>query len=785
MTGPGTRGERRLRCDGVGHTLVVQPEGTAQPALRAFAASLAADPDHTVVVLGLGGDYPAESWGPVLPVLAASPGSLRLVPGSPALTTAVPVGQWLADQLGRPVLAQDGPAQAAARGALFIPAGAGDGWLRLRPGQAPAPGSRRFPAPWWAAGVLERPTVAGPAAVAEPLPGGAWIRPAAEVAGQDEHRQRLTRWLAWRDDRVYVPLGHPGAPALAVADIARFWRLLPVAVRAAVRFVPYGPVDVPGGGPLGQALATELGERVGVCTGLPWCGWPADDVIRVQALGGDGSPGWQPFATEVSYQPAGPLGDAAQPVVTGHRSPVAGLAEVSPAIYRYQRDIVVEVVQSGLWLRPAAGAPAESVARSHPLAPDEPVIFVGTSAPQAQQLRSLALDLVNSLDPAIRASCRVLPASQPFSPVPAGPPAIRLESGPRREATGPEAVIALGAEAGKLAAGLAAADAGRPPAGAPQASPAAGLVAAGPLAAAAPGGAGPGASSATPASGPALRVQPVPAPEASVVPPSRGITQERAWLRRSMSRQYDAAASSVGRVLAENPGIRSESGGSASDLLTDLVALRLYLSGQGQRLDDAVRAGKAGPHVPFGRCVAAGLRRLPSHRGATRLRATLADAEWQWYHDRQVVTEWSFCSALAGGGARLPGTVEFRIWSMTGRRTSLLESRLPGQVLFLPGTNFKVLRVSSDDGRQVLLRELSANEIGADGRVDLDRVPLDEIALTGLEQAAAAWREAEPGEDLPAGYEHRFGNPPGLIVKVGTTVPGPAAGPPASGQAAV
>jgi hypothetical protein len=252
-----------------------------------------------------------------------------------------------------------------------------------------------------------------------------------------------------------------------------------------------------------------------------------------------------------------------------------------------------------------------------------------------------------------------------------------------------------------------------------------------------------------------------------------------------MSRQYDAAASSVGRVLAENPGIRSESGVPPSDLLTDMVALRLYLSGHAQRLDDAVRAGKVGPHVPFGRCVAAGLRRLPSYRGATRLRATLADAEWQWYHDRQIVTEWAFCSALASGGAQLPGTVEFRIWSMTARRTSLLEPRLPGQVLFLPGTNFKVLQVSSDGRRQVLLRELSANEIAPDGRVDLDRVPLDEVALTGLEQVGAAWRETQPAEELPAGYEYRFGNPPGLIVRVSASVPGPAAEASDSGQAAV
>jgi hypothetical protein len=280
------------------------------------------------------------------------------------------------------------------------------------------------------------------------------------------------------------------------------------------------------------------------------------------------------------------------------------------------------------------------------------------------------------------------------------------------------------------------------------------------------------------------RVQPVPPPEACVIPPARGLDQERAWLRKTLSRQYDATASLVGRVVAENPGIRSESGVPSADLVTDLVALRLYLSGQARQIDDAVRTGKVGPHVPFGRCVAAGLRRLPSYRGPARLRATLADAEWQWYHGRRVVTEWAFCSALASGQAELPGTVEFRIWSMTGRRTSLLEPQLPSQVLFLPGTNFKVLQVNSDGHRQVLLRELASNEIEADGRIVVDRVPLDEIALTGLENAAATWqREIGPEGELPAGYEHRFGNPPGLIVKAGAPVARHAAETAAPGQA--
>lgn len=260
-----------------------------------------------------------------------------------------------------------------------------------------------------------------------------------------------------------------------------------------------------------------------------------------------------------------------------------------------------------------------------------------------------------------------------------------------------------------------------------------------------------------------------------MVPPPRGISQERSWLRRTLSRQYDATASLVGRVLAENPGIRGDKAASA-DVLTDLVALRLYLSGQAQRLDDAVRTATVGPHVPFGRCVAAGLARMPSYRGAARLRATLPDAQWQWYQDRKVVTDWGFCPALTTGDVRLPGTVDFLIWSMTARRTSLLDPHLPSQVVFLPGTNFKVLRAGRDGRREVILRELAPGEIGADGTVQIERVPLDDIALNGLERAAAAWRGMDPGEPLPAVNEHRFGHPPGLMVTASTRTPGTAAG---------
>jgi hypothetical protein len=244
---------------------------------------------------------------------------------------------------------------------------------------------------------------------------------------------------------------------------------------------------------------------------------------------------------------------------------------------------------------------------------------------------------------------------------------------------------------------------------------------------------------------------------------ARTLDQERAWLRRSLSKQYDAAASSVSRLISEVPGLRGST--SVADVLVDLIAVQVYLSAPTRDLDDAVRAGQAGPHVPIARCVGSGLRRLPSYRGVTRTCVTLSDAEWDWYGDRRLVTEWSFLPALTSGRGRLPGSVDFLIWSMTARRTNLLVPDPPDQVVFLPGTSFKVLGIGTTPRRQVLLRELSAAEVGADGQVAPGRGPLDELALSELEDRGGSWLSVEPTDDLPKVCARRFAAPPGLLSR--------------------
>ncbi|MFD8820239.1 hypothetical protein ACFV23_54385, partial [Streptomyces sp. NPDC059627] len=117
------------------------------------------------------------------------------------------------------------------------------------------------------------------------------------------------------------------------------------------------------------------------------------------------------------------------------------------------------------------------------------------------------------------------------------------------------------------------------------------------------------------------------------------------------------------------------------------------------------------------RCVTAGLRRLPSYRGPALLHAPAGPAELAWFHEGRVATEWAFCSAWTAPYPAAPDSVDFLVWSMTARRTRLVDAAFTDRVLFEPGTRFKVLRTDGDGDRPpVLLRQLSAGETGPDGR---------------------------------------------------------------------
>jgi hypothetical protein len=267
----------------------------------------------------------------------------------------------------------------------------------------------------------------------------------------------------------------------------------------------------------------------------------------------------------------------------------------------------------------------------------------------------------------------------------------------------------------------------------------------------------------------APRFQPTPDAAVAALIAPRGLEEERTWLRKARSRQYAALANSVGRILSEHPGFHDALAATSGAVLTDAVSVRLYLSSEGDDVDTALRSGRGGPHVPFARCVVSGLSRLPSHRGATVFRMTPTDAQWEKYHKRSLVTDWGFVNTLACPYDGQDGDVDVSIWSITGRRTKLLEpddAPVVDRVLFTPGTNFKVLSMGEpSDGRRghIMLRELAAAEIAPDGRVTDRGLSFDEIALEVLRGAQDSWAATKPRRTLPASAGQRFRVLPGLL----------------------
>ena len=266
------------------------------------------------------------------------------------------------------------------------------------------------------------------------------------------------------------------------------------------------------------------------------------------------------------------------------------------------------------------------------------------------------------------------------------------------------------------------------------------------------------------------RFQPTPEPAVSALVGAHGLTEERAWLRRTLSRDFDTMAHSSSRILSEHPGFQGSDGRASEDVLTDTVAVRLYLSGRGEAIDQALRAGGNGPHVPFARCVVSGLTRLPSHRGATVFTASPTARQRELYRQRKLVTDWSFVHALTEPSPDQQDEVDVLVWSMTARRTKLFEpggaDAVDNRVVFVPGTSFKILEMTDPGPKEkrgrILLRELSASEVDDSGRVD-SRASLDELAITSLRRCVDRWAAAPARGAVGEAAVGRFGFLPGLV----------------------
>ncbi|MCM4078037.1 hypothetical protein [Paractinoplanes hotanensis] len=379
----------------VGNALVLHAREKIGPEALSIAMSVPVDEENDIVVLDLHDELPMGLWEAVGRELPRRRRGIRLVVcGAPPDTVAL-AGQWLADRLGRAVTAPHGHVVRGSAGTLLVHATHDSGWVRHDPGRGPVWAGKRYPRPSWDATAVDcRPT--GAHAAAEPLPGGVWIRDVRDEAASAAHWQWLSTAMPCQPEALTVVLGCPGTPELPLDDVARFWHDLPAGGRHRTRFVHYGPVRL-AGVPLGQALADLLDAPVVCFTGLPTGppGYP-----RLVTVPFDGRPGWLTHTRELGYQPRS---GTTVPWVLSYSPPSVLSEEIEPRVYRYTDDAVVELVQSGLWIRPPQAPPHARRIRARGADPVRHTMVVDDADPAlVPRLSELAGDLVARLDPDTR-----------------------------------------------------------------------------------------------------------------------------------------------------------------------------------------------------------------------------------------------------------------------------------------------------------------------------------------------------------------------------------------------
>ncbi|MFD2419591.1 hypothetical protein [Amycolatopsis pigmentata] len=714
----------------VGHALVVhRPDGMTAEA-GVLAESLPADPECALVVVDLPVD--GQTWESIAAAVPADGRAVRLVPCGEVSQVILPAAQLLSEGLGRTVFAPDGAVRTGSRGVSFLPANRSKGWARCTPGDEPVWAGRRYPVPSWESPAVTSPSGTGGIGVVEPLPAGVWIRPDGPERYLDGGRVRLARWLCFQPDVLTVVLGGHGTPPLPLEDVARWWASVPPPTRAITRFVCYGPAVTPEGTAPGQALADTLDEEIVCYNGLPVGPPGAPDVFVLRP---DGSHGVRTFAEQIAYRPRGQgASGSAAPVIRRARKPLDDLAEVAPGVYRHSSGAAVEIVQAGLWIRSPRDVTRATLVRSRPADPDALVIFHDADGEErAERMRATALDLLKRLERPGRSMVRIVETTslEGFGP----PPSEVVpdsEVDPGLDRTTP--LVRLPRLAKLLRKGAAEEAAGD----AAHSDPSLSTVRI----------EYPAASAKT-----AEIVQPVPAPRLRVWPLGPEFVPEPDVVRAGREDEFDAWSERIkaGRELPE-------------DVVTVAVAAGLYLSGHDPEVDAGLRTATDGPHVAFGRHVAAGLASLPPYRKAAMSVVMPTEAQWEALRGEPVLREWGFLHLITESCAVDDDATELLVWSMTGRRTALIEPAgegVTGRVVFLPGTPFKVIEATEPgDGERgrILMRELTAAEFddGAQGSGSLD-----EVVRTSLLRFAG--QVSEPGVGIPDTQSSRFRRLPGML----------------------
>ncbi|MEU2228062.1 hypothetical protein [Streptomyces sp. NPDC018347] len=242
-----------------------------------------------------------------------------------------------------------------------------------------------------------------------------------------------------------------------------------------------------------------------------------------------------------------------------------------------------------------------------------------------------------------------------------------------------------------------------------------------------------------------------------VLPSHRSSAAERQCLRSYVGADWERHASAAQRTLTALPGLRP-AGGEDGEPLDDLAALYAYLGAGEGRLGErelAAALDRRDPDaVAYLACLASGLRRLPSYRGATVLTAGVFDDSTAMLLPGEEVGAAVPVIARAVDEPWYPTLADdhYLIWSSTGRRVGSLVEAGPAastDVVFGPGTRFRVLEVRSrGEVSVVVLREIPPGAPPtAPGMLGTADVPVLERLRALADEPAGP----DGGPDWPAG----------------------------------
>ncbi|MFD8012757.1 hypothetical protein [Streptomyces sp. NPDC058955] len=224
-------------------------------------------------------------------------------------------------------------------------------------------------------------------------------------------------------------------------------------------------------------------------------------------------------------------------------------------------------------------------------------------------------------------------------------------------------------------------------------------------------------------------------------------------IRSILGSEWQVHDQAVLRGLTRLPSVR---GHADEALRAGLVAVRLYLAGEAERLPVELRRASLG----------SGLRRLPSYRGPA-LRGVAPDEEVRG--DLVPGTELRSPDPVSALATDRPvpkaGRGGYLIWSSTARRVRPLldgpETDAHEEVVFCPGTRLRVLGThDGPGGRYVLLKELPESApASVPGHPDAGDAPTEERLLAWLADSGArleatfAWPGRCTGDPVPTGRD--------------------------------